>query len=632
MMFYLSNFICLSLNPEMLKYCFIILCTLSCFFATAQVCSGNFGNNIFESGDFGEGTSQIVRFDPNLAPGYNYTTNLPPADGFYTVVNSLNSSQIYPDWLPIGDNSGNSIGYMMVINASYEPGLFYEQTISGLCDNVLYEFSADIINLIASFSVDRIDPNVSFLLDDQVVFTTGNVPKNEKWNTYGFTFSTAPGQTTLKLSLRNNAPGGIGNDLALDNITFRPCGAVARILPETIANICEDGEPIDIFATVEGAELEDVFVQWQQSFDGGASWENLADERGQNYTFSSLSAGDYYYRYLLADSREKLNNPKCRTISNTKIVRVIPKFVSVIDSLCTGLSATVGASSYSSSGIYIDTLQNVIGCDSIVTLDLTFIENDLQGTFFINDPTCIGFADGTITIESLTSRGPYSFKFDDQKINHSGNIQNLEEGEYQYHITDRYGCEVDTILTLTDPPAFLVDLGPDQRLFLGEWLEISEFVSEQASSYQWNPETIDCEPPCESISILLTDSTKISLIATSIDGCVAQDEVLISIDGELNLLIPNIFTPNNDGLNDFFTIFNDGEFNAIAMIEELSIYDRSGRKMFSKESFQAGVLQLGWDGKRNGVEASTGVYFYAAKVQFINGEKVVYTGDVSLLR
>jgi hypothetical protein len=54
----------------------------------------------------------------------------------------------------------------------------------------------------------------------------------------------------VSLSLRNNAPGGIGNDLALDNITFRPCGPLAQILPEEIESICEDGMPIDLEATI----------------------------------------------------------------------------------------------------------------------------------------------------------------------------------------------------------------------------------------------------------------------------------------------------------------------------------------------------------------------------------------------
>jgi len=64
---------------------------------SGQVCQGNFGNNIFDSGNFGVGTSQVLQTDPNLAPGYIYTTNLPLSNGFYTIVNSLSRNQVFPD-------------------------------------------------------------------------------------------------------------------------------------------------------------------------------------------------------------------------------------------------------------------------------------------------------------------------------------------------------------------------------------------------------------------------------------------------------------------------------------------------------------------------------------------------------
>ena len=58
-------------------------------------------------------------------------------------------------------------------------GLFYEQTVNDLCDNTLYEFSADIINMVSIPTLNHILPNVSFLLDDKVVFNTGGIPQSE---------------------------------------------------------------------------------------------------------------------------------------------------------------------------------------------------------------------------------------------------------------------------------------------------------------------------------------------------------------------------------------------------------------------------------------------------------------------
>ncbi len=614
-----------------IKCSFILASMLISFQAFGQVCSGNFGDNIFESGDFGTGSSQIVMNDPQIAPGYLYTTSLPPDDGYYTIANYLSAGQIYGDWLPIGDNSPDPKGYMMVVNASNEPGLFYEQTITGLCDNVLYEFSADIINLIKSWSTDRIDPNVSFLLDDRVVYGTGNIPKNESWNTYGFTFTTAPGQTSIKLSLRNNAPGGIGNDLALDNITFRPCGSQALILPESVANICEDGVPFEIFATIVGSAFEEVFIQWQQSFDEGNTWVDLEGEKARSFRFDDLRSGNYYYRYLLADSEAKLDNEKCRTFSNTKIVQVIPKFVNVADSICEGLSIPLGNKNIFTPGIHIDTLQNIIGCDSIVTLDLTTITTQLQGVFNITDPSCDYLSDGAIDVESLTNQGPYAIEIDSEMNMDAGSIQDLDAGEYQYSIVDRYGCVLDTVLVLSDPPAFVVDLGADQTLQLGQRFEISAFVSEPAANYQWTPATISCAPPCEAVSELFVDNVTIALEATSMKGCVDSDQVEVIIEQVETLFIPNIITPNEDGKNDFFTVFPN-EINAIDKVVALSIYNRVGIKLFERQSFEPGILELGWDGAYRGRELPSGVYYYSARVQYLNGKTIDYNGYISLIR
>jgi len=242
----------------------------------AQECNGNLGENIFEEGDFGEGTANIVQNDPNIAPGYTYTTIMPPNDGFYTITDDL-------------------------------------------CDGTLYEFSADIFNLLNP-GANNIKPNVSFAIDGVVQYSTGEVAENNQWQTFGFTFETAPGQTSVTLSLLNNAPGGQGNDLALDNITFRACGDEALILPDEIANICEDGSNILLDATVIGTIYADPAYQWQQSFDGGMTWVDIAGANGLSIEHTDLTAGIYYYRYLLADGASNLASEKCRVQSNIKII------------------------------------------------------------------------------------------------------------------------------------------------------------------------------------------------------------------------------------------------------------------------------------------------------------------------
>ena len=117
--------------------------------AQQELCNGSLGDNIFQEGDFGSGQDVIFPHDPRIAPGYQYSWFTPLADGQYTLTNNIDHwIGNWPTWLHLQDNSPDSKGYMMVVNASYEPGVFYEQIVDDVCENTLYEFSADVVNLI----------------------------------------------------------------------------------------------------------------------------------------------------------------------------------------------------------------------------------------------------------------------------------------------------------------------------------------------------------------------------------------------------------------------------------------------------------------------------------------------------
>src|SRR5690606_38981392 len=74
--------------------------------AQAPPCGGNAGENIFIAGDFGSGAANVFPSNPGLAPGYAYTTAVPPDDGEYTITNDMNRwSFAFPAWLRVGDNS-----------------------------------------------------------------------------------------------------------------------------------------------------------------------------------------------------------------------------------------------------------------------------------------------------------------------------------------------------------------------------------------------------------------------------------------------------------------------------------------------------------------------------------------------
>jgi gliding motility-associated-like protein len=591
-------------------------------------CTGNLGENIFTDGDFGSGAANILTPDPQIAPGYTYEFNPPPIDGTYSITNNTTSwgSFANPNWANISDNSSDPNGYMMIVNASFDPGLFYEQLVDGLCENTLYVFEADIFNLAAG-----IKPNVSFLLDGINLYDTGDIPLNNQWNTYGFTFTTSPGQTSITLALQNNAPGGNGNDLALDNITFRVCGPEALVELETVADVCE-GAITELKATVIGDQYNDPQIQWQESLDGGLTWIDIPGANALTYTHNNSDSGSYYYRYLLANALTNLMNSKCRVVSNVEIIEIIPELYIVNDTICEGLTYPMGDSLYTITGIYMDSFLTVDGCDSIVTLNLEVVPDiGINPAFSIIDPSCYEYEDGSMFLENIENGiAPYTIIFNGE-IDEDGNISDLSAGDYNYLITDHYGCSYDTIINLTNPPEFNIEIGEDIFIELGETVEINPSYSLNAFSFDWSADyPIDCESDCRTLDWLPLGSTQVVLTATTETGCTASDSLYIDVFNVRKVFIPNAFTPDFNGYNDYFNIY--ASVPNVQQIDELIIFNRWGGIVHSRENFLPNGLADGWDGKYKGKLLEVGVYIYLVKIRFLDGEVLLYKGDLTLLR
>jgi len=103
------------------------------------------------------------------------------------------------------------------------------------------------------------------------------------------------------------------------------------------------------------------------------------------------------------------------------------------------------------------------------------------------------------------------------------------------------------------------------------------------------------------------------------------------VEGNVGLIIPNIFTPNNDGHNDVFSVqIIDAEL--ISTIEVI-IYNRWGEKMYEYINNESTPELLLWDGvASSGNKVSEGTYFYVITYKTKAGETITEKGTVSLLR
>ena len=384
---------------------------------------------------------------------------------------------------------------------------------------------------------------------------------------------------------------------------------------------------------MNGDEFDTPYFQWQQSLDNGTSWEDLPGENGTSFMHTNTSAGFYYYRYLVANGPGNLANSKCSIISNEKIVNVLPKHNSIRDSICQGLTYSVGNSIYNATGIYIDSLINYLGCDSIVTLNLTVVPDlGMSADIVKTDPSCSYKNDGTFAIETVSNgTEPYTFFFEGSPYPINNEINNLPGGDFNFSISDRYGCKFESTVTLVNPPVFVVELGPDLMVDLGEEIHLQPESNLTIGNYYWKPaELIDCSSPCNELDWPPPFSMYVSLSAISEQDCLATDSVFVEVNKVRKAYFPNAFTPNNDGLNDYFTVF--GAVPNVQLVKKMAIFNRWGMLIFEKNNFVANEPTEGWDGTLNGKPVENGVYVYAIDIRFLDEEVIRYTGNVTVIK
>lgn len=113
-------------------------------------------------------------------------------------------------------------------------------------------------------------------------------------------------------------------------------------------------------------------------------------------------------------------------------------------------------------------------------------------------------------------------------------------------------------------------------------------------------------------------------VKMTVDGCTATDTVIVTKDCVMD--IPNAFTPNGDGVNDYF-MPRPQLAKGLATFK-MSIYNRWGQTIFETGNIEGS----GWDGKMNGTEQPEGVYVYLIEATFVDGQQEKQQGNVTLLR
>jgi gliding motility-associated-like protein len=126
------------------------------------------------------------------------------------------------------------------------------------------------------------------------------------------------------------------------------------------------------------------------------------------------------------------------------------------------------------------------------------------------------------------------------------------------------------------------------------------------------------------------DDKTYKLRVTDVNGCKAEAEIDIELERNRNIYIPNIFSPNGDDKNDFFGVFAGV---GVKKVNFVRIFDRWGELLFQAVDLPANSdPSLGWDGTFRSKDVNVGVYVYLVEVEFDDGQKLLYRGDINLVR
>ena len=282
--------------------------------------------------------------------------------------------------------------------------------------------------------------------------------------------------------------------------------------------------------------------------------------------------------------------------------------------------------------VYLRDLSN--GClnSDVITIDPS--EGLQKMESHIQHPSCTYAEDGQIFIDTIIGgTAPYLFQLNDQSSTTSRVFDGLSPGVYSLLVKDGNGCQWTKEFRLQAKSDPTIELGPDQTIDFGDVLHLTAYTNlstDDAATLTWQigTEEISCQD-CLVQKVIPEKNSRYTVSLTTAAGCTVSDEIKVKVNQPRKYYIPNAFSPNGDGYNDFFAIAGGTD---IKVIKHISIFNRWGLKVYEQINIPPNDPTLAWHGYCDGQPCSSGVYVYRAEVEFVDGLILKVGGDVVLTR
>ncbi len=245
------------------------------------------------------------------------------------------------------------------------------------------------------------------------------------------------------------------------------------------------------------------------------------------------------------------------------------------------------------------------------------------------------FGDSTAELVFVASGGtpPFRYSLEGLRFQRDTAFLKIPARNYTVVVRDSTNCRSTLEIDVPQPPPLLVNLGTDLQIDLGFPVELRATVvpSTAEVSYRWGAtpkdSTLTCLD-CPNPSAMPVENILYNVTIRDSMGCTAFDEQLVEILKKRPVFIPNVFTPNSDGVNDAFNIFGN---QAALEIVDLKIFNRWGDLVYKGQNLPLNSPAGLWNGTMNGVYVAPDVFAYVAVIRFIDGASLIFKGDVTVV-
>ncbi|MCX7696866.1 MAG: gliding motility-associated C-terminal domain-containing protein [Bacteroidales bacterium] len=274
----------------------------------------------------------------------------------------------------------------------------------------------------------------------------------------------------------------------------------------------------------------------------------------------------------------------------------------------------------STSGTYSVTVTNSYNCSNSDAVIVT-VQPYADATITTTDTTYCS-NENPVQLTAVTAGGTWSGPGITNSQNGTWNPATAGSGSHMiiYTIAGQCGDKDTIYLVVLSAPA--IQIYSQNQICMDSadgkaWVQVTG--GNQPYVYVWNNNASN-----DTIVNLLPGIYSVTV--TDANGCkdAASVNVVASDDycGDIGVWVPDIFSPNGDGMNDVLYVLGGG-------IKQMKffIYDRWGEKVF-----ETTTLQQGWDGTFRGKPVDPGVFVYYLSVTFINDETVIKKGNITVVR